>query len=95
MKSHLVSERAQKQQCIYCGTNLADREWKSEFARDLHYKSIVCDCGRNVRLQVKFHGSGHDSWDGTNSWKQEFKKPKSEGNLKTIESKIQKIEAKK
>lgn len=95
MKDHLVSEIVQRKQCIYCGTDLADREWRSEFARDLHYKSIVCDCGKDVRIQVEFHGSGHDSWDGTNSWKQHFKKGKTQGKLKNIESKIQNIEAKK
>jgi len=92
MKDHLASENTQKIQCIYCANDLSGREWVSEFIRDLHYKATRCDCGKNIRMKVEFHGSGHDSWDGTKSWKK-FKKAKTKGMLRTLESRIKKSES--
>ncbi|MFH1638361.1 MAG: hypothetical protein ABIB71_08100 [Candidatus Woesearchaeota archaeon] len=91
MKDHLVTEITQRTQCIYCGNDMQNRKWESEFMRDLHYKSITCECGKRLRLKVHFHGSGHDSWDGTHHWKSEFKKQADDGSLKNLESKIQTI----
>ena len=39
--------------------------WKSEFEMEIHYKLGKCDCGKELRIRVPFHSSGHDSINGT------------------------------
>jgi len=65
---HLVKESDIKENCIYCGKNLINKKWESKFEGDFHYKTIICECGREIITKVDFLGSGHDSWDGTYSW---------------------------
>ena len=79
---HLINESEIKENCIYCGCDLSNKRWKSHFEGDLHYKIIVCKCGKKNNVKVNFLGSGHDSWDGSCSW--EF----------VIESRDEKLEIK-
>jgi len=59
---HLVNEETIKQQCIYCGNNLSDKKWISEFDFPRHYKTFLCKCGKRLRIMAPFYGSGHDNW---------------------------------
>ena len=89
MKEHMVGHSSQQSQCVYCARDLSSKKWNSEFARDLHYKSVQCECGRKVWTRVEFHGSGHDSWDGTHSWKKRFKAgPSGKCGLSVLESRV-------
>lgn len=59
-----------KFQCYECRTDLKDNVWESEHDEQRHYKSTLCTCcGKKHSVKVDFLGSGHDSWDGTESWK--------------------------
>ncbi len=69
MDHHLFNEDCLKAQCYHCGKVLKGKEWKSEFHKEFHYKSTVCDCGRELSVKVDFIGSGHDSWDQTYNWR--------------------------
>jgi hypothetical protein len=64
MPMHLLKEKDLKDICLYCGKEHPDSmEWKSEWCSHIHYKSGKClNCGKNLRLQVHFEGSGHDLW---------------------------------
>ena len=59
---HLITEGFTRTVCPYCWRTMNEREWGSEFEREVHYKSAVCECGKNIRLKVDFQGSGHDDW---------------------------------
>ena len=41
-------------------------ERKSEFEKEIHYKSCKCDCGKELRLRMPFYGSGEDSFNAKN-----------------------------
>ena len=69
MDHHLFREDNLKIQCYHCGKTLNSKTWNSEFHKEFHYKSTTCECGRQLSVKVDFIGSGHDSWDKTNSWK--------------------------
>jgi len=51
--------------CRCCGDELNKDEWFSEWDQinhaDLHYKSIVCSCGKKTWVKLDFIGSGHDN----------------------------------
>ncbi|MBN2567030.1 hypothetical protein JXB02_03015 [Candidatus Woesearchaeota archaeon] len=64
MVHHLIGERSAKEQCIYCAKDLTLLPWRSDFHGEIHYKTLTCECGKEVRIRIGFHGSGHDSWDG-------------------------------
>jgi hypothetical protein len=84
---HLVQESGLKQDCIYCGKNLDNHKWESVFHAHFHYKTTKCTCGKKVRVKVDFCGSGHDSWDGTHSWKKKIRSTdeKLESKIKVLE----------
>ena len=63
IRFHLFKSENIREQCPYCGRDLKDKSgWKSDFHSELHYKKIVCKCGKENFVKVDFHGSGHDDW---------------------------------
>ncbi len=80
---HLIGEEDFKRLCPYCGRDVKPthaHKWHSEFIAEAHYKTLACRCGKELRIKVDFHGSGHDNW---NKKKKEAKK--------TIEDKIKEV----
>ena len=73
---HLLKERDIKDICPYCREKISDSmEWKSEFCSSLHYKIGKCEsCGRDLRIRVDFHGSGHDLWHKIKDYEWENRK---------------------
>lgn len=63
MPHHIARSETQQETCLYCGASLRDKSWESEFKGYLHYKTLMCDCGRKVHIRMNFKGSGHDSWN--------------------------------
>jgi hypothetical protein len=50
-------------ECLYCTHTSDDKNWYSEWNKDHHYKSFICEkCGRKNFMPVNFQGSGHDSF---------------------------------
>ncbi len=95
MKEHIFKADDQKAQCGYCGEIFDKKFWQSHFESELHYKKFLCKCGKEVTIKVDFIGSGHDSWDGTEGWKEDFKEEiKGKTKIKTLESKIKVIQKK-
>jgi len=60
---HNITEKKVKHQCIYCGRSIEEERWASQHMYKIHYKTIMCSCGKETRMPVNFHGSGHDNWD--------------------------------
>ncbi len=52
--------------CIYCGREIKKEQWKSEHIGQIHYKTAKCSCGKELRVEVDFIGSGHDNWQEDN-----------------------------
>jgi hypothetical protein len=50
--------------CRCCNNKLDKDKWFSEWDNnnhvDMHYKSIVCSCGKKMWVKLDFLGSGHD-----------------------------------
>ena len=62
---HLVREDDFFDFCPYCKKEIMPNhvhKWHSEFSGEKHYKSMICGCGKHLRIKVDFHGSGQDSW---------------------------------
>jgi hypothetical protein len=59
---HLISEAETVTKCLYCGKDFDLQEWKSNHHIRKHYKEITCECGKTNKVEVKFCGSGHDTW---------------------------------
>lgn len=55
-------ERDFKEVCSYCSRPLDSESWKSYFQVAKHYKTNMCQCGKINKIQVRFEGSGHDTW---------------------------------
>ncbi|MBD3309787.1 hypothetical protein GF351_01060 [Candidatus Woesearchaeota archaeon] len=70
--------------CPYCSNDLTQTRWESEFHFEKHYKSTMCMCGKTVRLQVDFDGSGHDRWN-----RKESSMKESSAGIRTIEHKVE------
>jgi len=88
-KHHLLKEEHQKDNCIYCNNKLNGLRWDSAFESLIHYKVIECkECKKENRVKVDFHGSGHDSWDGTFEWIKDFNGKEKDGKVTTLESKV-------
>lgn len=65
IRSHHVKSDQLKEICPYCGKSLNKaNDWRSEFHIDMHYKKLVCSCGKENIVKVDFLGSGHDDWSG-------------------------------
>lgn len=60
---HNVNEEDILHQCAYCGINISDFEWLSEFFGSNHYKVTSCTCGKENRVKIQFCGSGHDNFN--------------------------------
>lgn len=60
---HAAKENDQRFICIYCKKSLLKDKWESKFSGEIHYKTAKCECGKEARIKVDFHGSGHDSWE--------------------------------
>jgi hypothetical protein len=74
---HLLKEKDQLNNCFYCGNDLKNNRWVSDFSEGFHYKISLCNCGRcNSIRETILQGSGHDDWDGTWFNFEEFKKMK-------------------
>lgn len=71
MRDHLLNSNTLRKNC-YCGKDLSENIWKSEFHGEKHYKTTICECGSNITVEVDFSGSGHDGWDGKNAWEEEI-----------------------
>ncbi len=61
---HLIRDIARDGNCIYCNEKLDSTQWASVFSQVLHYKCVLCRCGKENCLKVGFIGTGHDSWGG-------------------------------
>ena len=66
MIDHLINNNSIKDSCLYCLNSGNNLNWKSDFEREVHYKSCKCDCGKELRLRMPFYGSGEDSFDDKN-----------------------------
>ena len=62
MSMHLLKENDIKEMCPYCKEPTDAIEWISEFSGEKHYKVGDCKCGKELRMQVDFIGSGNDLW---------------------------------
>lgn len=61
---HLKNEIHQTIECFYCNNDLSRNKWDSLFHSLHHYKQTNCEnCGRTLRVKVRYNGSGHDCWD--------------------------------
>lgn len=89
MNDHLITEDELKKQCYRCGAEFEEMPWESQFLNEKHYKTLMCNCGAVTRLSVDFLGSGHDSWDGTDSWREEVIEPEEEPpKMRTLETTV-------
>jgi len=62
---HIIKEIHAKGFCAYCGNELKNKTWDSEFESENHYKTLECpECKKKNRIKVNFYGSGHDYWNG-------------------------------
>lgn len=69
MAHHNIKDHELRFTCVYCGKNLKEKfGWKSEHDSQFHYKTIKCECGKEVWMHAQFEGSGHDTWDGSKDW---------------------------
>lgn len=68
MRDHLIKQEECKQCCLYCNKNLSGNKWNSEWDGGNHYKITKCSCGKKVRVEVDFIGSGHDDWNEHANW---------------------------
>jgi hypothetical protein len=89
---HLVTENSFREQCLYCGTDLSENEWKSEWFGNMHYKTTTCDCSHKVTVHVSHMSSGHDIWDKKlNPLLKDVEVKKSEGKIRTIDNIVARI----
>jgi hypothetical protein len=87
MVSNLITEDHFKDLCMYCGTNLDNFEWKSEFIGTIHYKTTECKCKTKITIHVPFMGSGHDHWEGKkNPFNKKIKTQKNKSTIKTLDT---------
>ena len=59
---HIIRAAYSASICIYCSAELNPDKWESEFDAELHYKGVVCKCGKKNIIKLDFQGSGHDNW---------------------------------
>lgn len=87
---HSFTTQDFKRQCMYCSTSFDEIKWDNIHVGTRLYKHSNCSCGKVIMVPVNFLGSGHDNWDGKNSWKTSsmIKVPKTKKKIKTLESKI-------
>lgn len=91
---HINSDSEIRNQCLYCGNHVHDKKWESVFRGPRHYKTHKCVCGHQLEIVVDFWGSGHDSWDGTLSWRDKtIKKKSNEIKIRTLENKVKLMQA--
>jgi hypothetical protein len=87
MHNPLLIEECLKSICCYCGSEISQKPWESEFLADFHYKSITCNsCHKKITTKVNFLGSGHDSWDNTKVWTKQVNTKKEKIEIKTIKN---------
>jgi hypothetical protein len=60
VKEHLVRNDLIRH--CYCGKEFDDKDWDTEFASHMHYKTLKCSCGRKNLIKVNCDGSHHDQW---------------------------------
>jgi DNA-directed RNA polymerase subunit RPC12/RpoP len=95
---HTFTIKDQKNQCVHCSNTLKDIKWENVHQGIQLYKSTFCpECKYHILIPVDFLGSGHDNWDGKNSWVSESNIiiPKNKHKMKTLESKIKILSEKK
>ena len=63
MIDHFIDSTFLKIACYYCLKSSSELDWKSEFDREIHYKSGICDCGKELKIRMTFYGSGHDTFN--------------------------------
>jgi hypothetical protein len=57
---HLIKHNLE---CLYCTHAPEKKAWFSEWNKDHHYKTFICEnCGRKNFVRASFDGSGHDSF---------------------------------
>ena len=79
---HLFKEKDLKNQCLYCGNDLFNNRWVSQFHERFHYKVTRCNCGKLHSIKENcLLSSGHDNWDGKWIKINEINKIKKEMNL--------------
>jgi hypothetical protein len=89
---HLVTETSFKDQCVYCGNNLTENDWVSEWIGNMHYKTTTCDCAHKVTVHVSHMGSGHDNWDKKlNPLLNELKNESTKSKIRTIDNIVARI----
>jgi hypothetical protein len=82
--------------CPYCKTELEENHWSSEFSVSKHYKCTKCNqCGKEICVEVDFHGSGHDNWREEKNLskidsEEKLKKHKKKKKNKTLEDHLKK-----
>ncbi|MFH1053925.1 MAG: hypothetical protein V1740_05920 [Candidatus Woesearchaeota archaeon] len=91
---HIFTESDLRNFCPYCKSDISENEWKSLFHAQIHYKESECTCGKSLKIRVPFIGTGHDSWDGKQTWKRDVleirKDPKTK--MKTLDTQIKVME---
>lgn len=91
----MFNESDQTNFCPYCKRDLSNTKWKSTWHGATHYKSADCTCGRCLTLRADFHGSGHDSWDGKDNWKDVVENLGKDIKIKDLEDEVKIVEVKK
>tara|TARA_Y100000310_G_C20700057_1_gene828919 strand:- start:451 stop:738 length:288 start_codon:yes stop_codon:yes gene_type:complete len=93
MKEHLVNERDQILNCIYCNNERHITKWEKEFDGDMNYKTFKCECGARTRIRMKFMGDGNDNWDKNNPV--ELEERKASGKINELENLVSQVSEKK
>jgi hypothetical protein len=81
-----MKENDLKNQCLYCGNDLSNNRWISDFKEGFHYKITLCNCGKCQSFrETNTISSGHDDWDGKWLSLNEYNKLKNNIKKKTLE----------
>lgn len=77
--------------CLYCGTDFDVKKWESDHYMSKHYKTNECACcGKMVKMQVDFSGSGDDGWASPMEFDENIKIAKTEAKMIPVESPLEK-----
>lgn len=91
--NHNLPEIGTQQQCNYCAHSFKDVVWDTILFGNKMYKHSNCpSCHKEILISVNNKiGSGHDNWDGKNSWhnNKAIKFPKTKNKMKTLDRRVE------